>query len=358
VTDPFGGLPQPPAPPPPPPRRRFPPATTALIGLCTLAFAAQAILGHDLQVLDQVALFRMGALFSGAVLDGDLWRLGACVFLHIGWLHFLSNMFSLWYIGSEQEMIFGSNLTLGFFAATGLASSLAAFGWGLVHPSVVAGASGAIFGLLGATVAFLFRIRSRIPRAERAEIRRRLFVTFLLNVAVAFSFRVSTPGHLGGLFSGFALGLLAPHRAFAPRWWQKPTRWFVIGCVLVLASMAGAAVARAVKPKPRELRGNGAFAKIDGLFVPAAAPGVADLPGVARIAISRENSPPPGGPGLQLGGRTWVRDSASLDLERLSTEDGSGSLVIGLRDCDHPICKGDNLDKLLDLTARSLRASP
>jgi membrane associated rhomboid family serine protease len=356
VTDPFGGLPQPPAP-PAPPRRRLPPATTALIGLCALAFAGQAILGHDLQVIDPVALFRMGANFAPAILDGDWWRLGACVFLHIGWLHFLSNMFSLWYIASEQEMIFGSNLTLGFFAATGLASSLAALGWGLSHPAIVAGASGAIFGLLGATVAFLFRIRSRIAPQERAEIRRRLFVTFLLNVAVAFSFPVSTAAHLGGLFAGFVLGLLAPHRALPPRFWQKPTRWFVIGCVLVLASMAGAAVARAVKPKPRELRGNGAEAKIDGLFIPVE-PGIADLPGAARLRISREKSPPPAGAGVQMGGRTWVRDQVEKDVERLSTEDGSGSLVIELGGCDQPICKGDSGEKLLDLTARSLRASP
>ena len=370
MSDPFGGLP----PPPPggagdarsaggPERKRpFLPVTYALLTLLGVAFLAETIVGHDISGRSDVALMRMGALYLPAVADGDFWRLGAYALLHIGWLHILMNGWSMWILLPQLEMAFGSNLALGFFCATAIAGGAASVGWATLHggnPHVSAGASGGIFGLFGATLAFYYRIRHRFtPEARRALTRSMLF-NLLINAGIAFTFPVDSAAHAGGLVSGVALGMLAPQRALAKGFWQKPMQWLIVGSVLVLASMEGAAVARAVKPKPRTLRGPGVEAKIPGLFIPVE-PGTAAIPNVAELEISRAATPLETGPGQQLAGRTWVRQTSSSQGEervRLSTEDGPGQLRIQLI-CADAFCRGDNADKLLELTARTIRASP
>jgi membrane associated rhomboid family serine protease len=360
VTDPFGGLPQPA--PEPKRKRPFLPATYALLALLGVVFLAEAVAGHDLSVTSNLALFRMGALYLPAVADGDFWRIGSYAFLHIGWLHILMNGWSMWILMPQLELAFGSNLALGFFCATAIAGGAASLGWATLHggnPMLMAGASGGIFGLFGATLAFYYRIRDRFTAQARSALVRSMLFNLIINVGIAFTFPVDSAAHLGGLASGVALGMLAPQRALPKTFWQKPAQWLIVASVLALASMEGAAVARAVKPKPRTLRGNGATAQVSGLFVPEQ-PGVAELPGEASLEILRDDAPPKPGQGLQLAGRTWVREASKLDgddLLQLSTEDGTGQLVIQLR-CNPGLCAGEKADEFLEPTARTLRASP
>jgi membrane associated rhomboid family serine protease len=379
VSDPFGGL----APPPPPggdgsagdersakalrgggPERKRPflPVTYALLTVLGVAFLAEAVVGQDLTVDNNAALFRLGALYLPAVRDGDFWRLGSYAFLHIGWIHILVNGWSMWILLPQLEMAFGSNLALGFFCATAIAGGAASLGWATLHaghPMLMAGASGGIFGLFGATLAFYYRIRDRFTAEARSALMRSMLFNLLINLGIAFSFPVDNAAHLGGLASGIALGLLAPQRALPKAFWQRPMQWLIVGSVLVLASMEGAAVARAVKPKPRTLRGSGAEAKVEGLFAPVE-PGVAFSPGMGAIVIAREGTPPPPGEGQQLAGRTWVRKKSKLehgDVVELFTEDGAGRLSLQF-ECYDALCKDDKGDKLIELTARTIRASP
>jgi membrane associated rhomboid family serine protease len=367
VTDPFGGLPPPPpepAPPPEPPQKRpFLPVTYALLAALALAFAAEGFVGHDASVESGVALLRMGALYLPAVRDGDWWRLGSYAFLHIGWLHIAMNAWSLWILLPQLELAFGSNLTLGFFSATSIAGGAASVGWAIARGKDVlaAGASGGLFGLFGATIALAFRTRHRFSPQTRKVLLRQLVFNLLINAYIAFSLPVDSAAHIGGFLSGLILGMLAPQRSLPQGWWQKPTRWFVVASALVLASMEGAAVARAVKPKPRTLRGAGVEAQIDGAFIPEQS-GHAGIPGAAALFIRREAEPlPPGENVERIGDRDWVRqhstDGDGDEHSLLAASDGSGRVIIEFT-CGDPFCRGEKGDQLLELTARTLRTSP
>jgi membrane associated rhomboid family serine protease len=365
VSDPLGGLsPPPPRPPPPPAKRPFLPVTYALLAMLAAVFAGELIVGQDPTGESSSALVRMGALFLPALRDGDYWRLGAAAFLHIGWLHIAMNSIALWQMLPQIELAFGSNLTLGFFCATALAANLTSAGWEALFGqfSFSAGASGGAFGVMGVTIALYIRIRDRFPKEMRAALFKRVLFTLAVNLGIAFTFPVNSAAHVGGLVSGLALGMLAPQRTLPPRAWQKPVRWLAIASILVMASMEGAAFARTVKPKPRMLRGPGVEAKIDGQFVPTE-PGQALDPNSAAIRISRAEGLPPAGAGQEvrrIGGRSWVARTGKTaegdESLTLVTDDGDGQLQIDF-ECRDPFCRGDKAEKLLEITARSLRAS-
>jgi membrane associated rhomboid family serine protease len=135
-----------------------------------------------------------GALSRATVGDGDVWRLVTSGFIHAGLTHLLFNMLSLWVLGSLLEPVVGRlNFALIYFASL-LAGSLGAL---IAQPvGVTVGASGAIFGLLGAAIVVL---RSRgIDPMESG-------LVFWLGFNLLFTFTVSgisIGGHIGGLAGG------------------------------------------------------------------------------------------------------------------------------------------------------------
>ena len=370
MSDPLGGLePQPPEPVAPPeaerprPKRPFTPTTWALLGVLAAAFAAEGLVGHDTAVESSVALVRLGALYLPAVRAGDWWRLGSYAFLHIGWAHIAMNGWALWILAPQLEMTYGSNLTMGLFAATAIAGGGSSCLWAIVRgqPALAAGASGGLFGLFGATVALAWRLRHRIPPEARRSVFRRILVNLALNVVIAVYFPVDSAAHLGGLLSGGALGLLAPLASLPPKPWHRLTQWFLIGSALALFAGEGAAVAWAVKPRPRTLKGERVEAQVPGMLVPEES-GVAVLPGAAYVEIRRDDEPltiEPGEDAVHIGDRTWVRETESRegkDLTLLAASDGSGRLVIEFG-CGADFCKGDKGRQMYELVARTIRGA-
>lgn len=367
MSDPLGGLePQPlpeaPPEPQPRPRRPFTPTTYALLAVLAAAFVAEGLVGHDTSVESSVALVRLGALYLPAVKAGDWWRIGSYAFLHIGWLHIAMNGWALWILAPQLEMTFGSNLTMGLFAATAIAGGGASAAWAMLRggaPVLAAGASGGLFGLFGATVALAWRLRHRIPPEARKSVFRRILLTLVINVAIAAYFPVDSAAHLGGLLSGVGLGLLAPLPMLAPQPWHRLTQWFLIGSALALFAGEGAAVAWAVRPKPRLLKSAAVEAQVPGLLIPEE-PGVAVLPGAAYIEVRRDDEPltiEPGEDAVRIGDRTWVRETESRDgkdLTLLASADGSGRLVIEFG-CGADFCRGDKGRQMYELTARTIR---
>lgn len=344
-------------------RPRLPPRPTtwALLIAIGIAFAAELWAGHDLAGDSTLALFRLGALFGPAVRDGDWWRIGAYAFLHIGWLHILMNGYALWVLAPQLELTFGSNLTLGLFAATALAGGAASTAWSFYNEQArfAAGASGGIFGLFGATIGLYLRVRHTLPEPVRRRIFRAFGINLLLNLAIAFSAPVDNAAHLGGLISGVLLSLIAPLPNLPRRPWHLFARGLLIASALTLAAMEGAAVARAVKPKPRTLQGNGATAQVSGLVVPLE-PGIAALPGVAQVGIARQAQPiaiVEGEDAVHIGSRTWLRrrlkQENDTDFTQLVAADGQGRLVIELS-CRDSFCRGARGDALLEPTARTI----
>jgi rhomboid protease GluP len=367
VSDPLGGLePSPveeplPRPQPPPQKRPFTPATVALLGIFAAFFLAEGLVGHDPSVSDYVALIRLGALFGPALHDGDWWRIGSYAFLHIGWLHIFANSWSLWVLGPQLELTFGSNLTLGMFAATALAGGAASAAWNayLGHEILAAGASGGIMGLFGATIALFWRIRANLPPQARRGIVRAIAINVLIMLVIAWKAPVDNAAHAGGIACGLLLGLLAPLRLRPPKPWHQPVAWLIIASTFVLAAMEGAAVARAVRPKPRTLRGAGVEAQVPGLLFPVE-PGTAALPGEAAVIISRDDQPltiEKGEDAVHIGDRTWVRETETRDgwdHVRLATSDGSGRLWVDFA-CGADFCRGEQGQQMVELVARTIR---
>ena len=366
MSDPLGGLaPEAPpagAPPPAKQKRPFTPTTWALLGALAIAFVAEGLVGHDAAVESSVALLRLGALYLPAVRDGDWWRIGSYAFLHIGWAHIAMNGYALWILAPQLELTYGSNLTMGLFAATAMAGGGASIAWAVLRggqPVLAAGASGGLFGLFGGTLALAWRLRHRIPPEMRKSVLRRTLFTLAINVAIAAYFPVDSAAHAGGLLSGIALGLVAPLLSMPERPWHRATRWFLVGSALLLAAMEGAAFARAVRPKPRTLKGNGIQAQVPGLFVPLE-PGLAGIPGEAMLAISSDGEGlqiQAGDDAVRIGDRTWVRERTEekgAQIVRLAASEGSGRVVIELW-CGSDFCRGPEGDRIYEQVARTVR---
>ena len=145
------------------------------------------------------ALFNKFALYGPLVADGDWWRLVSAAFLHASLLHIAFNMLALWWIGGPLESAIGHWRYLTIYAVSGLAGSAGAL---LAEPrAVTVGASGAIFGLLGAMVVVQWQSTGSIAGPATTLI--------LVNLAITFAIPgISWGGHLGGLVGG-ALATLA-----------------------------------------------------------------------------------------------------------------------------------------------------
>ena len=147
-------------------------------------------------------IFNEGALYGPAVAAGDWWRLFTAPFLHYGPIHLAFNMLALWWFGSAVELAIGRGRYLLLYLVSGLAGSAGAL---LFAPSsVTVGASGAIFGILGAAVV-LERQGTHVFGGGALGI-------IVLNLVFTFAVPgISIGGHLGGLVGG-ALGMLALSR--------------------------------------------------------------------------------------------------------------------------------------------------
>ncbi|OLL28474.1 hypothetical protein BTH42_27320 [Burkholderia sp. SRS-W-2-2016] len=181
--------------------------TYALIALNVAIFFAMCASGVNAIRPDHAALLAWGSNFAPYTIADEPWRLLTSAFIHVGFVHLLSNMLVLWLLGRTTERLYGNPrfLALYLFAAvTGGITSL------LVHPAVnSAGASGAIFGVAGAWLAFVLRYRRELP-AELAARNRRAIVVFILFSLYSglLQHRVDNADHIGGLLGGMLIGAL------------------------------------------------------------------------------------------------------------------------------------------------------
>jgi len=139
------------------------------------------------------SLFAATALAPVQVAGGGWWRLVTSGFLHIGLLHLLFNMIALWFIGRDVELVLGRLRFSVLYGASLLGGSAAVMLFG--NPGgEVAGASGAIFGLMGALLVLLRRMQLPMTQA---------LVIVGLNVVLSLTVPgISLLGHLGGLVVG------------------------------------------------------------------------------------------------------------------------------------------------------------
>ena len=174
--------------------------TNVLIALNVLVFfVVFALSGANLNVLN---LLRYGALNSILVQNGEFWRLITAGFLHGGIFHLLFNMYSLYIIGTQIENFVGRWKFLAIYFCSMLTASLMSC---VISPnSVSVGASGAIFGLLGALVYFGYHYRLYLGSVLRNQIIPLILFNLLLGFMVS---GIDNAAHIGGLIGGLLISM-------------------------------------------------------------------------------------------------------------------------------------------------------
>ncbi len=214
------------------------PVTAALMAVNVLIYVAMAALSGRILSFDSPVLVAAGASVTAPDVVVSHWRWLTAAFIHVNLLHIFMNMWVLGQIGAISEKAIGRGLYAATYVLTGvlgnLLSSLLAAGHG---PTLSAGASGAIMGLIGMAATFAWR------SGQRAAARALAFnILFVLGVGLSLSARgvhlVDNAAHIGGLVAGALVGLLrvSIHRPIPPR----------LDRTLVLVSFGLAAVAFAV----------------------------------------------------------------------------------------------------------------
>lgn len=193
------------------------PVTKSLMVVIVLVFFAELIQGvraFGVGAESIPVLYEMGAIAPGIFATGAYWRLLAAMFLHIGVLHLLLNLWALFQLGGVFEAMFGSGRFLVTYFVTGLVASTASALF--IEATIAAGASGAIFGILGALILSIRRSPLWRHHPWSRGLVQQLLAWAGINILIGFSFPgIDNAAHLGGFAAGLVLGLI-PHRVAPP----------------------------------------------------------------------------------------------------------------------------------------------
>jgi rhomboid protease GluP len=214
------------------------PVTLAMILANLLMFAIATSLGAGLFKVNPAVMIRLGTDYTPLTLSGQWWRLLTSTFLHFGLLHIAFNMFALYVNGIAAERIFGSRRYLVIYLAAGICGSVASLLW---HPLVNgAGASGAIFGVLGALIAFFVKKEGGVPPSVLKTQLRAASIFVVYNLIYGAGYQgIDNAAHLGGLAGGFVMGFILSRPLHADRNSRDWTRqWLVAAVAVCLASVS------------------------------------------------------------------------------------------------------------------------
>ena len=180
--------------------------TPVMAAVCTIVYLLMCVGGADWISPETSDLLRWGGNYWLYTTAGEWWRLATAGFLHIGLIHLAMNMQALLVAGSITERLYGNRLFALIYSFGLLASSVSSIWWS--HNVVVAGASGAIFAVFGALLAFLLVRRGSFPKQTRDQLLGSAATFVLYNLIFgAISPSISNAAHVGGLVAGFTLGL-------------------------------------------------------------------------------------------------------------------------------------------------------
>lgn len=207
---------------------KTPIVNSLLIGIITILIILMYLLGNG--ATDIKTLYNFGAL----VKDGNPLRLFTSIFLHIGILHYLMNVWALKLLGEQVEKFYGHIKVLLIFIYSGVIGNLLSLI--LMDSNVIsAGASGAIFGLMGAILYFAINQRTYMGEALKKEILPVIIINILLGFMVT---GINMYAHIGGLIGGMlissALGIKYKTSKF-----EKTNGWICsILLVIILTYLA------------------------------------------------------------------------------------------------------------------------
>lgn len=173
--------------------------TYSIIAINIIVFILMYILGNG--STDPYTLIKFGANYRGSVINHEFYRLITCAFIHIGFMHLTLNTYSLYVIGVQLESYFGKLKYIIIYLFSAITASLMSV---ILTDSISAGASGALFGLLGALLYFGYHYRVFLGGVLKSQI------IPLIIVNLAFGFMMSgidNAAHIGGLIGGFLIAM-------------------------------------------------------------------------------------------------------------------------------------------------------
>ncbi|XP_047043518.1 RHOMBOID-like protein 2 [Lolium rigidum] len=209
-------------------------------------FAFQPLRQNPLLGPSSATLEKLGALVWDEVVHGGQgWRLFTCIWLHAGVVHLLANMLSLVLVGLRLEQQFGFARVGVIYLASGVGGSVLSSLF--VRDNISVGASGALFGLLGAMLSELFTNWTIYTNKAAALVT--LLLVIAINLAIGMLPHVDNFAHIGGFLTGFLLGfvlLMRPHYAWSQRYVLPssvkdagrkylPYQWALLAVAAVLA---------------------------------------------------------------------------------------------------------------------------
>ncbi len=220
-----------------------------ILGVLLLMFFIQVVYGivrYDSWTTfmgsDIRALVDLGAKVNPYIAQGEVWRLFTATLLHDGIIHLMFNLYALFALGPMLEAYIGPRRFLIIYLLGGLFGSLLSYAF---SQSISVGASGAIFGIIGATTVYFFRYRNNFGAQGRAILQNMIFV-IVINLIFGYTAGyIDNWGHIGGLLGGalVAIGLMPQYEAPAvvrygaqPLQEVKRRNWewiWVIFCTLV-----------------------------------------------------------------------------------------------------------------------------
>jgi membrane associated rhomboid family serine protease len=193
-----------------------------LIAINLAFFLVTALQARSAMDLSRSALYVQGGLIPAEVASGEYWRLLTAGFLHANLIHIATNMISLYILGLPLERILGRGRFVVIYLLSLLGASVSVMLFsGPFIPTV--GASGAIYGLMGALVVTFKRLGFDL---------RQLLIVVALNVFITFQVAgISWQGHLGGLVVGAIVGAAM---VYPPQSVRKQWQWGTVIAVLVV----------------------------------------------------------------------------------------------------------------------------
>ena len=207
--------------------------TFVLIGLNVAVWLlVQATGGRTSTLLDKLMLLPASASYQtqdGSIVlvkgvnDGAWWQIVTSVFAHEQALHIGFNMLALYFLGPMLENVLGRARFLALYLVSGIAGSAAVMLFAAPNTQSL-GASGAVFGLMGALAVIALKVRGQVQS---------IMVWIGLNLVFTFTVGgISWQAHLGGLVAG---ALLGGAMAYAPRKNRSVVQWTAVGLVLLIS---------------------------------------------------------------------------------------------------------------------------
>lgn len=183
-------------------KEKTPYVTYALLIINVIIFILMYIIGDGSEDINTLVNF--GALAKDLVFNGEYYRLITSAFIHIGVIHLIFNMYALYILGKDIESYFGSIKYTFIYLTSALIGSLLSLVF-MTDYSVSAGASGAIFGLMGSLLYFGYNYRVTLNNS----ITKQILPIIFLNLLIGFtSSGINNYAHIGGLLGGYIASMV------------------------------------------------------------------------------------------------------------------------------------------------------